>query len=200
LLGEFLTSGKGQCDTFERLFEAALAANGIRSKLVDVYTKNKDKVLTKNWAFPVKPSFNDTGAYQWRFILKEEGLDNDGKMMYGMIPANQNNKYGELVSQVGLAGQNSPTPSEKVFGEHYILKITDVEAISNGRLTTFYYDPSYGVIYKGKKEEAERNFEKDAVAGYYKQFLKKEKEGDKKPNYFRARKKVPGEVNIQFDK
>jgi hypothetical protein len=64
LLGEFLTTGKGQCDAFERLFEAALAANGIRSELVDVYTKNEDQVLTKNWFFLVIPSFNDTNAYQ----------------------------------------------------------------------------------------------------------------------------------------
>jgi hypothetical protein len=148
----------------------------------------------------VIPSFNDTNAYQWRLILKEEGVDNHGKMMYGMIPANQNNKYGELVSQVGLAGQNSPTPSEKVFGVHYILKITDSDAISDGRLTTFYYDPSYGVTYPGEKEEAQRNFEKDAVAGYYKQFLKEEEEKDQKPNYFRARKKTQGEVNIEFSK
>jgi hypothetical protein len=29
----------------------------------------------------------------------------------------------------------------------------------------FYYEPSYGITYQGEKEEAERNFEKDAVAG-----------------------------------
>ncbi|RKZ42105.1 MAG: hypothetical protein DRR00_31180, partial [Candidatus Parabeggiatoa sp. nov. 3] len=189
LLGEFLNSGKGQCDAFERLFEAALVANGIRSELVDVYTKNDDEVLSKNWAFPLMPSFDDTGAYQWRLILKEEGVGDNGKMMYGMVPANQNNKYGELVSQVGLAGQNSPTLSEKVFGVHYIVKITDLEAISDGHLTTFYYDPSYGVTYSGEKEESEQNFETDAVAGYYRAFHDPgQPDENEEPSHFRARK------------
>ena len=65
-------------------------------------------------------------------------------------------------------------------------------------LKTFYYDPSYGVTYEGEKEEAERNFEKDAVAGYYKQFTKNEKKPDQKPTYFRARKPKPHQVNIYF--
>ncbi len=109
--------------------------------------------------------------------------------MYGMVPANQNNKYGELVSQVGLAGQNSPTLSEKVFGVHYIVKITDLEAISDGHLTTFYYDPSYGVTYSGEKEESEQNFETDAVAGYYRAFHDPgQPDENEEPSHFRARK------------
>jgi hypothetical protein len=51
-----------------------------------------------------------------------------------------------------------------------------------------------------KLGEKKRNCDKNVVAGYYNKFHENEKNKDKKPNYFLARKKKLGEVNIQFDK
>ncbi len=190
-LGEFLTSSEGQCDAFEKLFQAALAANGIQSTRISVKSKpyeyvdsngmrksDEPNILIKNWNYS-NPTLNDTSPYQWRFIINEE----DGGY-YGMVPKNDNNRYGDLTSEVGLAGQNSPTPSEKVCGRHFIVKVTDEKAIKEGGLTTFYYDPSYGVSYHGEKEEAQRDFENKAVDGYFRFF---EKEDQNEPDgYFRV--------------
>lgn len=68
----------------------------------------------------------------------------------GMVPAFPNNIYGDLTSQPTLAGQNTRPPSEKVFGQHFI--------VQHG---TTFYDPSYGSTYSN-----ETNFESKAVAGY----------------------------------
>jgi len=214
-LSALLTMGKGQCDTFEKLFRATLSANGISSEQVVISTKESyvDNVwgmglrghlqaLSKNWTFKT-PSLSDTGAYKWRLILKDEGDSVDG-----MVPANKNNNYADLISEEGVAGQNSPTPSEKTFGQHFIVKITDSQAIEDGKLTTLYYDPSYGVAYKGNKEEAERDFEDNAVDGYFRQFKDKDLEVDADPDsetgyieapIYRARKKL-GEIGIEFDR
>jgi hypothetical protein len=215
VLSELLTMGRGQCDTFEKLFRAALSANGIRSEQVVISTKETSvddvggmgvradlQALTKNWTYK-KPSLRDTGAYQWRLILKDEGESVDG-----MVPADKNFDYGDLISEEGIAGQNSPTLSEKTFGAHFIVKVTDSQAIKDGKLTTFYYDPSYGVTYKGNKEEAERDFEDNAVDGYFRQFFDKDLKVDPEPKsetgyipaqIYRARKKL-GEIGIEFDR
>ncbi|RKZ76438.1 MAG: hypothetical protein DRR16_30425 [Candidatus Parabeggiatoa sp. nov. 3] len=205
-LGRFLASGEGQCNAFERLFRAILGTNGIESKTVEAYTGNEDYILVKNWQFSGKGSLTGTGDYKWRLILNYEGIvknDSGNKDIFGTYPLKDNHAYGKLISLEGIAGQNSLpplfAPAEKVCGVHYLVKVTDKKALNKG-LKTFYYDPSYGVAYEGEKEEAERNFEKDAVAGYYKQFLNNEKKTNQKPNYFRARKKKPGEVNIHFTK
>jgi hypothetical protein len=214
-LRELLTMGRGQCDTFEKLFRDALSANGISSKPVVISIKETSvdnvgemgvrgplNALTKKWTYKM-PSLSDTGVYQWRLILKDEGEGMDG-----MVPANKNNEYGDLISKEGIKGQNSPTPSEKIFGQHFIVKVTDSQAIEDGRLTTFYYDPSYGVTYKGNKEEAERDFEDKAVDGYFRKFKDKDLRIDADPDtetgyievpIYRARKKLD-EIGIEFDR
>jgi hypothetical protein len=192
-LGDLLTTGKGQCDTFAKLFRAALAANGIDSDQVMISTKNGDSALTKNWSYPATdPTFTNSGAYQWKLILIEEA-ENE----YGMVPPNQNNRYGDLTSKTGIAGQNSPTPSEKIFGRHFIVKITDSEAVHDGGLTTFYYDPSYGVTYAGDKIGAEVNFENQAVDGYFKYFDEDAPDENPGEGHFRVRRSN-GMNNILF--
>jgi hypothetical protein len=68
--------------------------------------------------------------------------------------------FGDLVNKPGLAGQGTSTPSEKVFGSHYVIHVLDsalLAAVSGGP----YFDPSYGQIYTGPL-----NFESSAVDGY----------------------------------
>jgi len=204
-LGEFLTSSEGQCDAFEKLFQAALAANGIQSTRVIVESKPYEyvdsdglmrsdvpNILVKNWSYS-NPTLNDTGSYKWRLILNEEKGGYDG-----MVPKNDDNRYGDLINEVGLAGQNSPTPSKKICGRHFIVKVTDNEAIKEGGLATFYYDPSYGVAYNGEKEEAQREFENKAVDGYARYFEKDNKDKQEEPyDYYRVRQSN-GLNNITF--
>lgn len=64
--------------------------------------------------------------------------------------------FGDLTSLTGLPGQNSPTPSEKAFNLHFIVKVPSVPGIGGP-----YFDPSYGVTYTGACD-----FEAKAVAGY----------------------------------
>lgn len=68
-----------------------------------------------------------------------------------MIPApTPPNIYGDLRSDIGAAGQNSPTPAEKAFSQHFIVK-------QGGR----YFDPSYGT--ESLNASA---YEQDAIFGY----------------------------------
>lgn len=67
-----------------------------------------------------------------------------------MVPPFPNDVYGDLTSLSGIPGQNTATPSEKVFGSHFI--------VQQGAA---FYDPSYGVTYSGPTD-----FQTKAVAGY----------------------------------
>ena len=51
----------------------------------------------------------------------------------------------------GVAGQNSPTPAEKIFTSHGVIK-----NLLDGK----YYDPSYGKVYTNAAD-----FEAQAIAG-----------------------------------
>ena len=73
-----------------------------------------------------------------------------------MVPPQPGGVYGDITSNAGLAGQNSPTPSEKAFARHFIV-------LPAAPLNTTYYDPSYGVTYTGPND-----FEVKAVDGYVK--------------------------------
>ena len=97
-----------------------------------------------------------------------------------MVPAQPGGVYGNLTSDAGLAGQNSPTPSEKIFGFHFIIK-ADLDGV--------YYDASYGVTYTGAAD-----FETKAVAGYVKDHVPADP-----ANVFRVRARMPA-LNIQFDR
>ncbi|RKZ44148.1 MAG: hypothetical protein DRR00_28650, partial [Candidatus Parabeggiatoa sp. nov. 3] len=167
------THGSGQCGVFADLFRAALAVNGVHSKLVDVEPKTvlfrpsfEERMLIKGWSFEQTPSFLKDETHKWKLILNWEGNDNVGQPLFGLVPPRTNHIYGDLTShQSYLEGQNTRPPSEKVFGQHIIVKVTDQEAIAKG-LSTFYYDPSYGQAYHGEGRDAERDFESQAVVGY----------------------------------
>jgi hypothetical protein len=67
-----------------------------------------------------------------------------------MVVGQSGHNFLDCTDILGLAGQNSPWPSQKVFDNHRI--------IQKG---TVYYDPSYGFSSNSK-----RNYEEAAVAGY----------------------------------
>ena len=74
-----------------------------------------------------------------------------------MVPPNTPPTYGDMQSGEGKPGQNSLTPSEKVFAVHFILYVDPSIAGS----AEPYFDPSYGVTYADQAD-----FESTAVAGY----------------------------------
>jgi hypothetical protein len=81
-----------------------------------------------------------------------------------MVPALAS--YGDLQNETGLPGQNSPTPSEKVFVRHFIVKIDPNLLTSFPPGTGPYFDPSCGVTYTGPGGQT--GFEGQAIAGYAK--------------------------------
>ena len=91
-------------------------------------------------------------------------------------------RYRDLTSKDGMPGQNSPTPSQKIFNVgHQIVKVGG-----------FYYDPSYGSEYKEPtKSENELKFQTDATAGFALEFL---------PTQLEVVKPDPANVGIKFDR
>ncbi|HID98912.1 MAG TPA: hypothetical protein EYP59_01310 [Thiotrichaceae bacterium] len=91
--------------------------------------------------------------------------------------------YGDFVNLPGVAGQNTRTPSEKVFHDHWIVKV-ELDQLSSKP----YYDPSYGLVYENKED-----FEKNALYGFG-AYLAVEDEKDKKPpgTYNYRRKTISG--------
>ena len=74
-----------------------------------------------------------------------------------MVPPPDSNNpavFRNLVNSIGAPGQNSPTPSEKLFGFHEFVKYS-----INGVIR--YYDPSYGLEYANNVD-----FHNQAIAGY----------------------------------
>lgn len=136
-------TGSGQCGSFALLLMDALGANGIGSSFIGIGALADDKFLVKNWAFSSTQTFaGATPTHPWKMLLSEGGN--------GMVPPLANDIYGDLTNLLGLPGQNTPTPSEKVFGSHFI-----VLQGSN------FYDPSYGVTYADASD-----FQSKAVAGF----------------------------------
>lgn len=140
----------GLCSAFATLFMGALAVNGVPANLYTVRATDGTEMVIKNWAFtstspppPLAPP-----EYQWK--LKVNSGDR-------MVPALD--QYGDLTNSDGMAGQNTGTPSEKIFRNHEIVKIQDTQNLQP------FYDPSYGLRYKDMSD-----FEKQAVEGYARDF------------------------------
>jgi hypothetical protein len=155
-------SGSGQCGSFALLFMWALAVNGISSNWVTIAPANDRWMLVKSWQFSQTPS-HPTGAtasdgpyaaaYKWNFVLGSEPQGGTG--MVTVPPSGP--AFGDLTSLSGVAGQNSPTPSEKAFNYHFIVEVNNSAVTNQGP----YFDPSYGQIYTSNCD-----FETKAVAGY----------------------------------
>jgi hypothetical protein len=157
----------GQCGSFAQLFQYALDMNGIATSFTSVGTANEDLMVVKNWNWPQNPT-QSTLPYGW--ILALEGEPGIGGTAIGMVPLTPAQLYGDLTSLQGAPGQgeNNPpaggvpsgTPSEKVFGAHFIVKILD-PILAPPSQAGPYFDPSYGFWYADAAD-----FETKAIAGY----------------------------------
>jgi hypothetical protein len=136
--------------------------------------------MVKNWS--TKEKFPEKERFEFYLTLEGGGE-------YGMVPPPKS--YGDLVNEVGLPGQNTPTPSEKVFPDHFINDLSSVLGLKGDR----YYDPSYGVTFKDADD-----FEREVVYGYAKKITTKEKE-EKYPQERRYKVQIvkfPYLRNIKF--
>jgi hypothetical protein len=72
----------------------------------------------------------------------------------------QNCTGAPLQNCIGAAGQNSATPSEKVFDFHFIVK-AGPDLLTTPGIGGPYFDPSYGLSYADPGD-----FERKAIDGY----------------------------------
>jgi hypothetical protein len=129
-------------------------------------------MIVKTFQFPAM-SFPAAAEYKWKMEI------NDGDYMVPTLPGD---RYGDLLNVDGLAGQNSPRPSEKFFDFHFIV-------LADGG----YYDPSYGVTYTG-----ERAFETSALVGYAADFADGTRTAGGRTFVILRARKVNATNNIKF--
>ena len=138
----------GRCGNFGELFSEVLKVNNIPHAEVAVEstaTHNSENYLfmmIKKWSCSGEGTYAQDLKAKWQLRL-EKGV---------MVPEQES--YGDCQSLPGIAGQNTTTPSEKVFGGHAIIEIPNIAGDK-------YFDPSYGKTYQNTLE-----FEKDAIGGY----------------------------------
>jgi hypothetical protein len=144
---DFLKQRVGPCAPFAALLANSLRINNLTVEYAAVQTKDNSRFMIDNWDFE-KQSFPKEDRFQ--FYLTDEG---GGE--HGMVP--HPSSYGDLVNKPGLPGQNTQTPSEKVFRKHYIVDLSSVSGLKGHR----YYDPSYGITFKDAD-----HFEREVVFGY----------------------------------
>ena len=176
-------NGYGQCASFASLLQHALAINGIASQIYKVepnkyYFGAAEAMIVKNWGFgPSSIAFQPYGAgtpiWNWQMLL---GTD-DQMVEPGGIPRLD---FGsDITNAVGLPGQNTNTPAEKVFGSHYIVYLdpyaypgltnaaSGFGTIDPGCFDSPsdapgpFFDPSYGQYYKDAS-----SFECKSLEGY----------------------------------
>jgi hypothetical protein len=134
----------GRCGHFGYLFSEVLKVNKIPHVLFSVEPVNNNgytHMLIKEWFYSEVGTYADPKA-KWQLRLENATM------------VLKPDSYGDLTSLPGISGQNTPTPSEKVFTNHAIIEIQDIAGDK-------YFDPSYGQTYENKFD-----FEKDAVSGY----------------------------------
>jgi hypothetical protein len=168
--------GSGQCSAFAQLFKQALAAHGIASEYVTIEAKDLSAFLVKHWTFG-PASFPEASEFRWKLIMSEPQETGEP---FGMVPPLAMNVYGDMRSESGISSQNTPTPSEKVFWRHYIVKVAEAKGDP-------YFDPPYGITYADADD-----FERKAVEGYVAKFA-----GDAGGHY-RVRMSS-GQKNIKFN-
>jgi hypothetical protein len=144
-------TGGARCGAFAQFFQNVLAMNGIASVLTVVDPAEDSGMLVKNWAYSATPTFPAALAYKWSFITA--GFNEMVPLPNPKTPS----VYGDMTSNPGVPGENSPTPSEKAHINHAIVKVPDTD-------TGVYYDPSYGLTYTGPAD-----FETKALDGYIRQ-------------------------------
>jgi len=138
-----LEGGNGQCNSWRQLLQGAWALNGLQSTWMKAMptATGANSFLVNLWTFGT-PSLTNT---TYNYCLQ---LNPDPDNGYTMVPT----VSGDVVNQQGVAGQNSPTSAEKIFGKHSFPMLS---------LDNKYYDPSYGANYTD-----DASFQARAVAGY----------------------------------
>jgi hypothetical protein len=169
-------TGSGQCGSFALLFLGALATNGIT-----ISAPNPGWIYPSPQVVRTTVSVNDTTAMMinnWSFAGSGTNVPPTTHSSY-LFPYNTQRgypdymvpgppSYGDLTSGFGTPGQNSPTPSEKIFDLHFIVDVLDANLLSS--FSTLvpavassgpFFDPSYGRAYSNAAD-----FESQAIAGY----------------------------------
>lgn len=152
---------------------------------VSVYATDGTYMIIKKWSFPQtgsnpNPLYNTGLPYPFPYLMKLGWQD-------FMFPALAS--YGDPTNGYGLAGQNSPDPSEKVFGSHFIVKVQG--SLTPPSTPGPYFDPSYGRWYTDPTD-----FEKNAVAGYM-WFPLPPPQTNQAPSFFEARR-LGGGVGVNI--
>lgn len=156
-----LMDGKGRCGSFAPLMGHALALNGVEAYMIVVLPNSAalqpgtasdptKAFLVKKWKFPPSsqtPSVTNQGAYKW--IFRSIGANE----MYPEPDLDFSREYGDITSEVGVPGQGTNDPQEKVHYNHAIVRI--------GNTGNTFMDPSYGLTYSGPAD-----FESKALHGY----------------------------------
>jgi hypothetical protein len=172
-------TGSGQCGSFAYLLLATLATNGIRVSTpftgwtypnpqvvwTRVSVADNTGMIVNSWRF------NGNGGIQPPYLLGAYAFPYQTYVGItdAMVPGPPSPPgYGDLTNMAGAPGQNSPTPSEKIFGSHFIVDVLDSTLTSSfdAIVPTVatrgpFFDPSYGLAYFGPSD-----FESQAVAGY----------------------------------
>jgi hypothetical protein len=149
-------TGGARCGAFAQFFQDVLAVNGISSVNITVTPATDTFMLVKNWSFANPPDFPKNGAWEWSFISSPQNPPGGENEMIPPPNPDAPTVYGNMTSGIGVPGQNSPTPSEKVHYNHAIVCIP---------ATGIFYDPSYGLTYTGPSD-----FETQALSGYASHF------------------------------
>ncbi len=131
-------SASGNCHAWRDFMLECLAVHGAIPAVpvvVTLSTLGEVAFLVKQWS--ENPSVLlqslqslSSPSYKWTLSFPTSGKRGE------MFPGGPT--YGDLKSDSGIPGQGSGSgsPSEKIFGKHWILKYN-----------TTYYDPSYGTTY-----------------------------------------------------
>jgi len=152
-------NGSGQCNSWATFLQNAIAIHGIASDHIEVTATDGRNFMVKNWAVAAAamPAGCETPAGQ-PTIEFDAGF---GEMVPSPNGA-ASTVYCDYQSNAGLPGQNTPTPSEKVFIRHFIIKYTKMG--QDCTTSDCYYDPSYGVTFRN-----EAGFQSNAVYAFVRQ-------------------------------
>ncbi|RKZ77819.1 MAG: hypothetical protein DRR19_27370, partial [Candidatus Parabeggiatoa sp. nov. 1] len=188
----------GSCGYMADLFRESLKVNHIDSQIIDATAEAESTdenapglILIKHWALPDDPerqSYPNEPEYKWYLHLHEDSMVSAIKT--GEV-GEDGLTYGDIKNVLnGLPGQHVETPSEKIFGNHGIVKVLLKEFQHRP-----YFDPSYGKTYID-----ERDFENKAVDGYANPLYKKDKKGKKIPHFYHYKvRRSEGLNNIHFE-
>jgi len=145
---ELLQVGRGDCDAWTDLLNMCTSIHGFTGTkyIVSPAYSNDTHFLVNYLAFSSTPSCTNYPLHKWLMLFRCTAGQS-------MTPPFTNGVYGDMTQQPGIEGQNTTTPSEKVFGQHVVLKFSQDQSS--------YYDPSY----KNKFASASA-FETASVCGY----------------------------------